>query len=350
MIIQVGGQYTLTRRRGIWQLHNINRTGSSDFINSMFKLANINPGSFSDENKTPAELFRAWFQSSGLDNELKRRSEIEGTSNSRNVIVLGKRSDRGNRRKIPILLDNLLNNVDGDNVYEKIRKLDREIYKVSSSGGGISESLNDQLQGRGTGSVRISRDKVLNYLNQHTSSLRTRESSGRSSNAGHSYALTNSQNAATASQERLNKSTEASKKRKEEKKSLKNFDESFPDSFGDDNNFPSKSKKQSFDYTKFVTSESLASRKDALRIGLKTKPGQSKSKTLMCSKCKKNLPSASFSGKMAKKGPTRRCKACSSAGGGTRKKKKRRQSKKAKKKSKKKTRKKSLKNIFKYFF
>ena len=82
-----------------------------------------------------------------------------------------------------------------------------------------------------------------------------------------------------------------------------------------------------------------------------TKRGQSKSKTLKCSKCKQNLPSTSFSGKMAKKGPTRRCKACSSAGGGTRKKKKTQQTKKAKKKktqqtkkAKKKSKKKTRKN------
>ena len=101
MRFQVGGSYTLTKEDGEWKLKNINRTGSSDFINSMFKLANINPGSFSDETKTPAELFKAWFQSSGLDNELKKRSQIEGTSNSRNVIVLGSGG------KIPRLLDQL---------------------------------------------------------------------------------------------------------------------------------------------------------------------------------------------------------------------------------------------------
>lgn len=289
MRFQVGGSYTLTRtRRGIWKLQNINKTGSSDFINSMFRLANINPGSFSDENKTPEQLFNAWFQSSGLKTELKRRSGLsERRSNSRSEIVLGKSSDRGNQSKIPTLLDNLLNNVNGRDISEKLGKLDREIYKVSSSGGGSRKSyITDQLQGRGTGRVRLSRDKVLNYLNQNTLSLRTSESSGRASvNPGHSRALTNSQNAATESHGRLRTPTP-------------------PPDTTSTIEFPSLG-TGTFDYLTFGTAA------------------------------------------LTENGTARKSVKKSGKGSKTRK---RRQTKKAKKKSKKKTRKKSLKNIFKYFF
>ncbi len=205
MIIQVGGGFYLKKEAGKWKLENINKTGSSDFINSMFKLAHINPNSFSQKNKTPEQLFNSWFQSSGLNNELKNRSGLSRNPSNRSDIVLGKGTDGGSRGKIPRLLDKLLNNVNGRNINEKLKNLNKDIFNISSSGGGSRKGyINDQLQGRGTGNVRVSRDKVLNYLNNNTLSIRTRESSRVAHvDSAHSQALTNSQDSVSKSQKRL---------------------------------------------------------------------------------------------------------------------------------------------------